>query len=416
MLYINILPKEEDDKDINEDNEYSKSLLEELTNIVGGNNVDTSDDEDDVEEEPEYHQEEYHTNSLLKEFNKKRKKDKKKKRKKKNDLNILNEDSMDYTGEFIDKNGKLVEITIPRPNIDLLDYYKEDDTDDSEFVDKIVDPNRKAYQKLKKDKNKFKREYAEELTLLYDTLKETDKFSKDILKRYQELNGSKQRGLSKYAIDLADTVLSSKQTKLNIIKEIASVKKNALDQKTKYEAQLAKMEAEMNKAQAQQQAADLGLMGSGYLQNILEYGRKNFINTMTGDGTYEEENYINTGDGLYINEDHDEDEEILSMIEDHYEDEAELDDLISNRLQSNRSNRSAEGNKYIQYEHRKPVIKISLNEDTGEYSFFAVDQDGNVLDDFPLPSDDHKINPIRFSLDNSYGTDKRGRQYKTVLY
>lgn len=415
MLYINILPKEEDDKDTNEDNEYSKSLLEELTDIVGDTNVDTSDDEDEIEES-EYHQEEYNTNSLLKEFNKKKKKDKKKKKKKKNDLDIFNEDSMDYTGEFVDKNGKVVEITIPRPNIDLLDYYKEDDIDDSEFVDKIVDPNRKAYQKLKKDKNKFKREYAEELTLLYDTLKETDKFSKDILKRYQELNGSKQRGLSKYAIDLADTVLSSKQTKLNIIKEIASVKKNALDQKTKYEAQLAKIEAEMNKAQAQQQAGDLGLMGSGYLQNILEYGRKNFINTMTGDGSYDEENYIETQDGMYLEDNDNDDEEILSMIEDHYEDEAELDDLISNRLHSNKSNRSAEGNKYIQYEQRKPVIKISLNEDTGEYSFFAVDQDGNVIDDFPLPSDDHKINPIRFSLDNSYGTDKRGRQYKTVLY
>jgi len=319
-------------------------------------------------------------------------------------------------GWYVSNDGKLAIGQDDAKDLAVTSTAKASNYPDDGSVAKIVDPNRKAYQKLKKDKNKFKREYAEELTLLYDTLKETDKFSKDILKRYQELNGSKQRGLSKYAIDLADTVLSSKQTKLNIIKEIASVKKNALDQKTKYEAQLAKMEAEMNKAQAQQQAADLGLMGSGYLQNILEYGRKNFINTMTGDGTYEEENYINTGDGLYINEDHDEDEEILSMIEDHYEDEAELDDLISNRLQSNRSNRSAEGNKYIQYEHRKPVIKISLNEDTGEYSFFAVDQDGNVLDDFPLPSDDHKINPIRFSLDNSYGTDKRGRQYKTVLY
>ena len=405
MLYINILPKEE------ENNEYNKSLLEELTDIVGETPESINDD---TEEEPIV--EEYHSNSLLKEFNKKEKK--KKKKKKKSDFDILNEDSLDYTGEFIDRNGKLVEITIPRPNVDLLDYYKDDEPDDSEFVDRIVDPNRKAYQKLKKDKNKFKREYAEELTLLYDTLKETDKFSKELRKRYQELNGSKQRGLSKYAIDLADSVLSSNQTKLNIIKEIASVKKNALDQKTKYEAQLAKIEAEMNKAQAQQQSSDLGLMGSSYLQNILQYGRKNFINTLTGtDGSYDEENYIETNDGMYLEEDGDDNAELLDMIEEHYEDEAELDDMISSRLSNSRNpRRTDEGNKYIQYEHRKPVIKISLNEETGDYSFFAVDQDGNVLDDYPLPSDDHKLNPIRFSLDNSYGTDKRGRQYKVVLY
>ena len=50
------------------------------------------------------------------------------------------------------------------------------------------------------------------------------------------MRGQKVRGVNKYANDLAELVLTSKQNKLNILKEISSVKKSIADLKIKADA------------------------------------------------------------------------------------------------------------------------------------------------------------------------------------
>lgn len=381
-----------------EDTEEPKSLMEELSELVSANSTKPY--------EPEHYNEPTVT---ITEITKTQKK-KKKKKKKKNSL-----------GEYMPLGSDPITVKTKDGNVEELyltdsAYFKDyadddDDDDDDRFVNKIVDPNRSAYKKLKKDKNKYKRELAEEITLMYDTLKEVSKFSKKVSKRYDELEGNKTRGLSKYTVDLAQTVLSSKQAMSSMIKEIANIKKYAMDLEMKYDAQMAKLEKETQKDQL-----NYDTYGSGYLQSLLGQGRKNVSDAVKGDG-----------DDFYIDDiDSDFEDDIVDGkdIDDIHQEEidrdADYDSLLDQRLrdakETNSFYRSSEGDKYIRYEKRNPVIKIRYNTNSDDYDFFAIDDDGEIIEDYPVPESDRVHNPISFSQDLKYATDKFGRQYTVVKY
>lgn len=342
------------------------------------------------------------------------KKKKKKKSKKEKGLIPLGADPITYT----DKDGKVVEVDIP--DSAFVDFYEsdEEEDDDSTFVDRIVDPNRAAYKKLKKDSNKYKREVAEELTLLYDLLSETDKFSKSLSKRYTEtVNNRKSGGVTKYSVDLATAVLSSKQNKLAIIKEISNIKKAVIDLKLKAEAQEAKLKA----MSGEKDDVDMGLVGSSYLQSVINYGRKNFTDTVAGDnsdyGSYEYEDEVEADDDAFASYDEDEQERLedfaMSAKDQDY------DELIAQRLKSKDGysfRRTDSGNKYIQYENREVTVKIAYDSEANDYHFFAEDRDGEIIDDYPLPNPDKEVNPIKFSQDMRHGTDRLGRVFKVVNF
>lgn len=392
--------------------EPPKTLLEELTDLVEENGGDTSIRDEEPEEETFF----------LKDIPKLDKKKEPKKKKVKKDKSK----GMVQLGlDNITIKTPQGEAELDMDHTGFLDYYlreKDDEEEDDTFVDRIVDPNRKSYQKLKKDKNKYKREVAEELTLLYDLLKETDKFSKRLTKKYEELDNGKSRSMSKYTVDLAEAVLSSKQSKLGIIREISNIKKTVADLKLKHEAQIAKFEKDNNKGDS----VDQNLLASSYMQDILRYGRKNLLDDV------EEAGGSLSYTKSFLEPDYDDDDEDDELREEDIPDDftdipdnvdpddvlmeqrgdTMYDDIIEQRL-ANSGYRSAEGSAYIKYESREPKVLIRLNKDDS-YSFFAVDKDGDIIDDYPLPSNNRLVNPISFSQDRKYGTDNAGRTYKVI--
>lgn len=259
----------------------------------------------------------------------------------------------------------------------LLDDGYEDDTDE------IVSSGRKGYKKLKSDANNFKKEFAEELTLLYSLLDETSKYGDALEKDLKGMRSSKVRGTSKYSNDLANIVLSSKQTKLNILKEIAAIKKTIAD--------LAIKESKDNSKKNDNGGNSNEAIASQYFKNILKYGRSDFI------GRFEDDNDNNS-----------------SIFAD--DEEMEYNRYMEERLSSTDNPfRSAEGDKYIEYENRGVTIKVSKCIDTGEWNFIAVDNVGSRIDDYPLPSK-KDAGRMRFSDDGGYCTDKMGRMYELVEY
>lgn len=268
-------------------------------------------------------------------------------------------------------------------NLIFEEIQAREDMDDGE---RIVDTQKKSYNKLKKDENEYKKEFAEEMTLFYNLLAEVDKFSKDIEKKYYETSSQKTRGISKYTTDLAQTVLSSKEAKARIIKEIANVKKTAVDMKIKVD-QKAK--------DAQQGNNNAENIATNYFRQVLSHGRTDYMDRLIGSsGGY------NTDADDY-----------RAMVAGDV-DRLNIDDVVTERLMHGGLDtyRSNEGSKYIEYENRGVKEYVLKNVDTGEWEFMALDRDGTRIYDYPLPSK-RDAGRLKFSDDGSYATDIRGRMY-----
>lgn len=280
-------------------------------------------------------------------------------------------------------------------DVDEVIRRREEEDDNAN----IIKEQKKGYKKLKKDDNDFKKEFAEELTLLYDLLDETSKFGKSIEKELNALRGSKVRGVSKYSNELTELVLSSKQNKLNILKEISGLKKTIADLKIKSEAKSKDKDNDSNSPER---------LASAYFKNILSHGRGAFINS-----------YSN---GDYEDPQDDERMDLISTIENARQQQSTEEDvdvyakLLADRL-DNAPNpyRSAEGTKYIEYENRNVKLYVKKCIDTGEWEFVAIDKNKCQIDDYPLPSK-RDAGRMKFSDDGTYATDSKGRIYNVIEY
>lgn len=323
---------------------------------------------------------------LISEVKKKKKDKKKDKKKKKKEYNT--EDSPITTFS----SGTLLDVEA------ILDEIEGNDEDVSES---IIGDQRKGYGKLKNGENPYKKEFAEEITMLYDLLDESNKFGKELDKIFKAAQGSKARGMSKYTADTATAILSTKQNKLQIIKEIASIKKTIQDLNLKAESK------NKNKEDSSSEAA-----AAAYLSSIIKYGRNNFIKAVDEDG-----NPTAASVASMVNNSSRGDDE-SDEYEDYYlDDELEsYDQIIVDRLEEEGNPfRTELGDKYIENEIRNVSIAIKKCIDTGEWEFIALDKDQQQVYDYPLPSK-ATIGRIKFSGDNRYATDKLGRSYKVVEY
>lgn len=328
---------------------------------------------------------------LLSSVGKKKKKDKDKKKKKSSietSLISLNDD---------DGETDIYDSVIESDNLIDIDEILNREDDEDDIGNPIIDEQRRSYEKRKKDENPYKKEFAEELTLLYDLLDEMNKLSKELDKKYKGIEGSKVRGVSKYTNDMVINMLSAKTNKLQIIKEINSLKKTIADLKIKADAKNGKG------GEAGEMSADL--MATQYFQKVLQFGRGNFVKQFAGDGSHND-----VDDSI---------DDLVSEIESNKRGYSnhEVEDfqqMIEDRLESEENVfRSDAGSKYIQYENLGVKIYIKRCIDTGEWEFVALDRDNQQIYDYPLPSR-RDVGKVRFSDD--YATDERGRMYKVIEY
>lgn len=339
-----------------------------------------------VEEEPIFGDESIIFSKPKKEKSKK----KKDKEKKKNKRSIIEEGS-DFDITDIDDDEEDDETLI-----DIEEIVRE--REEYELDDEIIDEQKRGYKKLKKQENEYKKEFAEELTLLYNLLDETGKFGKDLEKELKSLKSSRARGVSKYTNDLAELVLSSKQNKLNILKEISAIKKTIADLKIKSEGKNARKDDDNSPER----------LASAYFKNILSGGRTNFINNYTGaddDSNNEYDDMIDRIEtlketGTFMTD---------SDLQDSY------DKRLEERLSAGNPYRSAAGSKYIEYENAGVKIHIKKCIDTGEWEFVALDKYNQQINDYPLPTK-RGAGKMRFSSDGAYATDEKGIMYSVIEY
>lgn len=314
--------------------------------------------------------------------------------------NFDNSYNEDY--DFIsDYENMMQEIEEQEP-IDIIpqfdedtDFYSAIDNWDNEYVEeiseKLTKKGKRSYDKYKEDENEFKKEFAEELTMLYDLLDDANKFSKKLSKKYDSIDGSKAKGTSKYLNDLIASVLTSNTNKLQIIKEITNLKKTIQELKIK---------ADGKKGNISDGDGSLENQANDFFSNIMGVGRNNFLAALNGDpdSQLSSSEYSSDNDIEYVN----------SLPEA----QEELHEKINERLM-NESSRSVEGDKYIIYENLQPELVIMYNVLDNSWDMIAVDKDGQRIIDYPVPTK-KELGKMKFSSDHKFATDAYGRSYKCM--
>jgi len=235
-------------------------------------------------------------------------------------------------------------------------------------------------KKKKKKKNKdgpvdHSDDFEREVMLLEDILTEQTKLSKSLQERYDFLNSqrSSARGVGKFTTDLISTLNNSRSLCKDIVKEIASIKKTTVDLNMKEREKYDKVHGI--------DSEDLNNFSSMYLKKIM------------GDSGYEDKS---RDFGI---EDVDDPDDIFDELND------------SMKTNENYIERSDDVDKYLQYENENVSIKVLWDKSTDTKTFIAETDDGNILDDYPLPNtaDSLSINPSTM-----VATDKNGYKYKVI--
>lgn len=274
--------------------------------------------------------------------------------------------------------------------IDVDRLFEDDDYDDE--MENIIYDQKKAYKKNKKAEG-YMNQFAEELTLLYGLLEEANDFGSDLDKLYQGMIKN-SRGFSKSTTELINSILSAKQTKLSVLKEISSVKKTIADLTLK----------ESKGSNDNGASGGVNSLAASYLNSIIKHGRNNFVNAMNGTG----DDYDQRSEDI---------DDFVSRVGD-YEDDDERDTLNDEILQSLETDskyniRSNASEAFIRNESREVTVKVERNIGTGDWEFIAIDKTGLRVWDYPIP-EKSQVSPVKFTSDGSVCTDKYGRSYRVI--
>ena len=127
----------------------------------------------------------------------------------------------------------------------------------------------------KKKKKNYSKEFAPELSMLKHIVTDQNRFTADLLKRYQYAAGPNTKDatpLNKTLVELASVINASRANALGTLKEIGNIKKTISDL---YMRQ-AKLDMEDGKSNASD-TSDLGLLGSSLASSIFDSNTPNKI-------------------------------------------------------------------------------------------------------------------------------------------
>lgn len=234
--------------------------------------------------------------------------------------------------------------------------------------------NEKKKKKKKKGKkdNKvdFKQEFEPEIALYTNLLQDQSRFTDSLQKEYDSLRSSKSsaRGINKNMSDLIERITGARTLNMQLTEKIVNAKKLVAELTMKQDKELGNnLEGE-----------NLGDFASSYLKKMMD----------------ERQNYFN-GNGTEPGE-----------IVDYQEDDDFYDDMLNEQLSG--EERSNDVETQLKYENRNVKVYVHIvNDDIENYEFVAIDEDGNIIPDYPLPV----RSSISVNRSTNIATDTYGRKY-----
>lgn len=259
---------------------------------------------------------------------------------------------------------------------DMFNSYSYDVGIDkhAKIQDDLFAPRKKKKKKKKKDKDQlvdYSKELETESGLLTNLLIDQNKLTESLQKEYNYLMSRKgsARGVSKQMNDLIENITNARSLSTQLVKEKISLKKL-----------IAELSLKQKKEFGIGNNDDLNDFGSNFLKQML-LNR----NTITGNTNGE------------------------SAVSEYNEDE------IYNEVSSSlgEDTRPEEVQKYIKYENSNvEIFVVIINNDVENYTFLAEDENGNILDDYPLPNH----TSISVNRSTNVATDAYGKKYNIIWH
>lgn len=213
----------------------------------------------------------------------------------------------------------------------------------------------------------YNKQMEPELNMYRNLLKDQNMFTESLQKEYDALKSSKSlsRGVNKSMSDLIANITSARSLSMQLVKENINAKKI-----------IAELNMKQNKDAVFGDDNNVSDYAAAMLRQMI-----NERGSVLGAGV---------SDGTVTN----------------YDDES-FSDMFDSTIQDD-ENRPEEVDKYLKYENRNVNIYVQIEgNDIDNYVFIAKDEDGEILDDYPLP------NRTKLSVNRStnIATDTYGKKY-----
>lgn len=236
---------------------------------------------------------------------------------------------------------------------------------------------KKKKKKKKEEKNyiDYKKEFEPESALFRNLLMDQNKFVESLQREYDNIMSKKgtARNVNKAITDLMMSINSGRQLSMQLVDKQASLKKQIAELSLKQQKELGGELDENNMTD----------FASTYIHNLLTKRAE----------------VMGTGAAANVSE---------------YTEDDLFDELDSQLLGDEDTEEYEEAQKYLKYENRHVKVCVVL-EEGGEnleenYDFVAKDEDGEVIDDYPLPLH------TKISINRSTGlaTDSLGNKYPII--
>lgn len=222
----------------------------------------------------------------------------------------------------------------------------------------------------KKDEVDYKKEFEPESFLYKNLLVEQTRFTEALQKEYDSIKSTKSsaRGSSKQMTDLISNITNARALSMQLIDKQVNIKKQVAELSMKQKKELS----------AGLDSEDLSNFGATYLKNLLN---NRAVLYDGGQGTPEVSEYS----------------------------EDEMFENINNLLDGDDSiQRAEETELYLKYENKNVTIYVCIiDDDVENYYYLAKDENGDVIQDYPLPS----RTSISVNRSTNIATDVYGQKY-----
>lgn len=349
-----------------------KTLSDSLSKFISSEQMVVPTDEENTSEDRIQSFEEFMDRD--KENREKRKSDKKKKSKK--------NESFD---EMINHGNELIDSIMDDDLVDDFDSYLDGymlDDEDTELRQNLLRYGRKYTRDTKTtaENSEISKAYSETEKLLSDLLKEIETDKELVQKDITNMRMMRTRNYKTLA-DLIESKSQFHNTALSVIKEMNSMKKSQFE-----------LQMKVDKSKKEDESDDS--TANRAIQQLFGVGRGNLLGSGDSDSGYasisgSEEAGTYSDDNSYG---YDEDE------------------MIQKKYFSNDDYTESDGDKFLKYEGMG-VHYILLYDDDGHKEIIAEDRDGNIIPDYPLPSNPDNLD---FEISESTGTatDNLSNQYE----
>lgn len=220
------------------------------------------------------------------------------------------------------------------------------------MFDDVFNPDGKKKKKKKKNKNEptdYEKKFEPEAALLRSLLIDQNKFVDSLQKEYDFLksNKSTSRGINKNITDLISNITNARNLSMQLIDKNTSLKKTIADLTMKERKELF--------GNSLDDVENLNDFASTYLKQMISERHQLMVGTNSDISDYSID-------------------EMASIVS---------DTLLNSE---DAEERSDETRKYLEYENRNVTVYVYMNpSDETDYDYVAIDENGDELDDYPLP-------------------------------